>query len=250
MMHTRSVQREQSVNMSSASEQRSGWSAPAGLLTALAIGLLALPGMGARYWLQGELDALYCLFSLFFSINLLICYWEMCLFFRRDQIPTRAEYWRRRGNDSGRSPALEFLLSRVTLRRSLSPTVWADVWAAYSRFDSAYVNRHTYGFNADVANGFATPASTLVLYIAFTGGVMPAIAAGIVGAMLCWQWIYMSSLYLVIAFTGRKRNPITTRELYVYLIGPNILWVLIPIVGLYVSIRLILDGDYSVIGMP
>ena len=234
--------------MSSDTEPSSRWSAPAGLLAAFAIGLLAVSGVVAHYALHGGLNAFHILFSVFFSTNLMICYWEMCLFFRRDQIPARAEYWRRRQDDSGRAAALEFLTSKVPLKRSLSPTIWADVWAAYSLFDSAYVNRHSYGFNADVANGFATPASTLALYIAFTGGVRPAIAAGIIGAMLCWQWVYMSSLYLLLAFLGRKRNQVNTRDLYVFLIGPNIVWVLIPIVGLYVSIRLILDDNFSVLG--
>lgn len=235
--------------MSSASERRGGWGAPAGLLAVLAIGLLALPGMGARYWLHGELDALHCLFSLFFSVNLVICWWEMCLYLRREYIETRVEHWRLRQSQTGRTPAVEFLTARVPLNRMFSPTVWADVWATYSMFDSAYANRNTYGFNIDIANGFTTPWTTLILYAAYTGGVLPAIAAGILGAMLFWQWVYASSLYLVSFFIGQKRSRLTTREFYTYIIGPNAVWILIPMVGLYLSIRLILDGDYRVLGI-
>lgn len=50
----------------------------------LAIGLLAVAGIGARYYLHGDLDVLHSVLSLFLSINLLISYWEACLFFRRD----------------------------------------------------------------------------------------------------------------------------------------------------------------------
>ncbi len=249
MMHTRSGQREQLENVSSPPDHPSPWSAPAGVLAVCAIAILALPGIGARYSLTGGLDGLFCLFSLFFSTNLLICYWEICLFLRRNEMSTRAEQWRQKQQDTGRTAALQFLTSQVPLRRCLSPSIWADVWASYSLFDSAYRNRRTYGFSVDVANGIATPASTLVLYIAFCGGVMPAIAAGLIGVMIFWQWTYITSLYLVIALFAHDHSQIGTRDLYAYVIGPNIVWILVPIVGLFVSIRLILDGNYSVIGL-
>ncbi len=243
------MQRGKSVGLSSASEQTAGWGAPAGLLSVIAIALMALPGIGARYWIHGGVDPIHCLLSLFFSINLLICYWEMALFFRRDYIETRAEFWRRRQNDTGRTPAVEFLTARVPLRRAFSPTVWADVWATYSMFDTAYADRNTYGFNIDIGNGSATPIPTVILYVTFAAGVLPAMAAGILGAMLFWQWTYASSLYLVSFFVGRKRSLISRRDFYVFLFGPNAIWILTPMLGLYVSIRLILDGDYSVLGL-
>ena len=225
------------------------WGAPAILIVVVVVALLTLPGIGVYYLLHGDLDVFYCLLSLFFSINLVISYWEMCLFFRRDYIEERVEFWRRRRDETGKTPAVEFLTTSVPLNRILSPTVWADVWATYSMYDSAYADRNTYGFNIDIANGFTTPATTLLLYVTYTGGLLPAIAAGIVGAMLFWQWVYASSLYVVSFFVGQKQTRITTREFWIYIFNPNAIWVLFPMLGLYVSIRLILDGDYSVLGM-
>lgn len=225
------------------------WGAPAGVITVVAIALLALPGLGVRYLLQGDLNVFQGLLTLFFSISLVICYWEMCLFFRRDYIEERAEFWRRRWGDTGKTPAVEFLTTSVPLNRVLSPTVWSDVWATYSMFDSAYADRNTYGFNIDIANGFATPAPTLILYVIYAAGLLPAVAAGILGAMLFWQWVYASSLYLVSFFVGQKQTRITRREFYTYIFSLNAIWVLMPMLGLYVSVRLILDGDYRVLGM-
>ncbi len=214
----------------------------------LAIVLLALPGIVVHYHLHGELNAFHFLFSVFFATNLLISFWEICLYFRRDYIEERAMYWRNEWSATGRTPAVVFLTTRVPFGRILSPTVWADVWAVYSMFDSAYADRNTYGFNIDIANGFTTPASTVILYAAFTGGILPANVMGILGAMLFWQWVYASSLYLVSFLVGQKTNRVTPSQFYVYIMGPNAVWVLIPIVGMYVSIRLILEGDYSVLG--
>ena len=52
---------------------KSGPGIPAGLLAALIVAVLALPGIGARYHLSGDVNVIHCLFSLFFSLNLLIC---------------------------------------------------------------------------------------------------------------------------------------------------------------------------------
>ena len=229
--------------------RRHRWGAPAGVIAVVAVGLLALPGIGVRYLLDDGLDVFQCLLTLFFSINLVACYWEICLFFRRDSVEERAEFWRKRWHDTGKTPAVEFLTTSVPLNRVLSPTVWADVWATYSMFDSAYADRNTYGFNIDIANGFATPAPTLILYVTYAGGLLPAVAAGILGAILFWQWAYASSLYVVSFFVGQKQSRLTTREFYIYIFSLNAIWVLIPMLGLYVSVRLILDGDYSALGM-
>lgn len=104
------------------------------------------------------------MFAVFFSTNLLISYWEICLLHRRKYIEERGDYWRKRQRESGKSPAVEFLSAKVTLARPFSPTLWADVWAAYSVYDGSYVDRRTFGFNCDIANGYFTPLPTLVLY--------------------------------------------------------------------------------------
>ncbi|MXZ72322.1 MAG: hypothetical protein F4Z04_12590 [Acidobacteria bacterium] len=225
-----------------------GFGMPAGLWALLAIALLALPGIGARYHLNGDFHVLHVVFSLFFSVNLLICYWEACLFFRRDYIEARRVYWRDRARGTGRRPVREFLSTSVPPGRVLSPTIWADVWATYSQFDESYSDRRTYGFNVDIANGFVTPAPTLILYGAYTVPFLPAVLAGILGVMLFWQWTYATSVYLVSFFVARRHIHLARGEVYGYILAMNSPWVLCALVGLYVSVRLILDGHYGVLG--
>ena len=214
----------------------------------LVIAILTLAGIGARYGVHGDFDVIHALLIHFFSINLVICHWEVCLFFRRGYIEERAEYWGQHRRETGRTSAIEFLAGRVPLRRILSSTVWADVWATYSQFDSSYTDRRTYGYNVDIANGFVTPVPTLILLAAFTVDFMPAVVAGIIGAMMFWQLTYATSVYWVSFFVAKRQSRIGRRDLYIYIWALNCPWVLFALLGLYVSIRLILNGDYSVLG--
>ena len=221
---------------------------PAGLFTVLVIAILASAGVFARYWARGDFDLVHALLILFFSINLAICYWEVCLFLRRDRIELRADYWRARQQETGRPAAVEFLTARVPLRRLLSSTVWAEVWATYSQIDGSYADRRTYGFNVDIANGFVTPIPTLILYAAFTFDLLPAVVAGIIGAMMFWQLTYATSVYWVSFFVANRQSRIGPRDTFIYIWALNSPWVLFALLGLYASVRLIVDGDYGVLG--
>lgn len=229
-------------------EERTRLAIPPLVFTGLVIASLTAAGIGARYGVRGDFDVIHGLLILFFSINLVICHWEICLFFRRDYIEKRARYWHERREKTGRVSAVEFLTGPVPLRRILSSETWADLWATYSQFDSSYADRRTYGYNVDIANGFVTPLPMLILFAAFTVDFLPALVAGIIGAMMFWQLTYATSVYLVSFFVAGRQRRIGKRDMYIYIWALNCPWVLFPLLGLYVSIRLIVDGDYGVLG--
>ena len=226
-----------------------GLTVPVALIVALKVAGGTLLGLLVRLRTSGELNFLHSLFCLFFSVNLLICYWEICLFFLRDRIGSRADYWRDMQHRTGRSPAHGFFATRIRLAQVLSPAVWADVWAAYCYYDDSYADRRTFGFNVDIANGFVTPVPTLVLYAAFTVGYPPAQLAGIIGLMLSWQWVYMTSTYLVSFFVARRHLLLSRRDMYIYIVAINSFWILFALLGIYVSVALIVNGDYRVLGI-
>ena len=221
---------------------------PVAVFAAAAIALPTLAWNAAALRLYGSLNVSYFLLSLFLMINLLIAYWECCLYWRRDYVEERARYWRDRQAETGRTAALEFLASSIPVRRIFSPTVWADIWATYAQYDSSYADRRSYGFNVDIGNGFFTPAASLVLLGAMTFEFMPAAWAGILGILLFWQWFYVSSLYAVSFFVAKRHRKITSADLWLYVMAPNSVWILVPLLGLYVAARLILDGGYGVLG--
>lgn len=219
-----------------------------GTIIAIFIALTAIAGMGVSYRVNGSLNACYCLMSLFFSVNLLVCYWEMCLYWRRDYIEERVGYWREYSAKTSRSPAAGFMAIEVPPGKILSPTIWADAWASYSVYDSSYADRRTYGFNVDIGNGFVTAIPSLVLYATYTLAFLPALVAGVLGAMLFWQWVYMTSVYVVSFYVAGRHKLISRGDTGFYILGINSFWILFALLGLYISVRLIVDGDYSVLG--
>ena len=210
--------------------------------------VLTLAWNTVSYRLHGVLNPYYFVLSLFLSINLLIACWEMCLYLRHDYVVERARYWRELRASTGRNPAVGFLTAAIPLRRVCSPTLWADVWAAYALYDDAYTRRSTFGFNADIGNGFFTPIPSMVLLAALTTGFMPATIAGILGIALFWQWVYVSSLYAVSVWVAGSHEPLPRATRWLYVWGPNAVWIVVPLLGLFVSARLILDGTYGIVG--
>ena len=59
---------------------------------------------------------------------------------------------------------------------------------------------------------------------------------------------YMTSVYWVSFFSANRQTRISREDMYIYIWAMNSPWVLFALLGLYVSIRLIVNGDYSVLG--
>ena len=66
--------------------------------------------------------------------------------------------------------------------------------------------------------------------------------------MMFWLWVYNSSLYWFSFRVSGRHESIRPFDMWVYVFSLNFVWIVIPAFGLYVSIRLILDGNYQVLG--
>ena len=214
----------------------------------VAIAALGFAGIVVRFLVYGDFDLFHAALSLFFSMNLLASYWEICLYFRRDHIERRVDFWREQQKQRQRSPTSQFLQQRVTSANMFSASFWSDAWASYSLYDGSYADRRTFGFTCDIANGFITPLPSMVLYATFAIPFLPAVVAGVLGAMLCWQWVYVTSGYWVSFFVAKRHRQLRLGEALLHVHLANSLWVLLPLLGIYVSVRLVLDGDYGVLG--
>ena len=86
-----------------------------------------------------------------------------------------------------------------------------------------------------------------LLLATFAFPILPATIAGIIGVMVFWQWLYMTSVYVMSFYMASRHRRISQRDVRLYIWVPNSPWILLAILGLYVSVRLVLDGDYSVL---
>lgn len=221
---------------------------PAWLVAGAIIAVFTLTGILVSALVYGNVNALHCALSLFLSINLLICFWEMCLFFCRDYIEERHEYWKAFREETGKTPAVVFLLSQTSLRELFNMRFWSDVWATYSLYDGSYADRRTFGFNADIGNGFATLIPTVVFHIGITVPLLPPMWLGILGIMIFWVWVYNTTLYWVSFLVVGRYKLISLSDNLIYIAGTNAPWVMFSLLGLYASIQMVLSNSLHIIG--
>lgn len=203
-------------------------------------------GIAAHYLLTGSLSLLHSTLCVFLVTHLLICYWEICLFRCRTLIEERTKYWHNRRNETGKLPHVEFFTKRIAWRDVLSFKTWADVWATYAQYDPSFADRRTFGFNVDVVNGYVTLIPALLLFVTLTVRVLPARLVGVLGLMLFWQWFYMTTAYYVSFFVAKRHLQLRRSDLLIYIVLMNSPWVLAPLLGLYASFHLVIDGDYRI----
>ncbi len=76
------------------------------------------------------------LLALFCAINVMVCWWELGLFFNRKLIKTQYNAFRRRlrGTKDG-MPSPMFMFDEVAMSEALTLKYWAWVWSTYSLMD-------------------------------------------------------------------------------------------------------------------
>lgn len=209
--------------------------------------VLSAVGLGFRLYIEPDFNLLYVVIVVFFATNLLVCLWEFALAFRHKTIVQRIAYWKNRSNPENRLAVMEYLFSRIPLRESFSLTYWADIWGAYACIDDSYKNRNTWAYLVDTGNGFVTPLVTVFLYIGYTFQSIPALVTGIVGVAVFWQWAYTAAVYIASFLVGGHCDSVKLRDRIIFIWLINLAWIALAGVGLFISIRLLVDGSYQVL---
>jgi hypothetical protein len=128
----------------------------------------------------------------------------------------------------------------------LSFSQWTTIWSSYSLFDPGYSDRRSYGYNIDVGNGFTTLIPATLFAFGMTFEMMPARILGIIGVILFWQMFYGTAVYFFQFFNNGRHKGHSLKDLLLFVGITNLMWFIFPIWGLSASVRLILDGSYSV----
>ena len=218
--------------------------------TAAVIGTVVLIGTIFHTWLHQRVHGVYNAtqigLAFFLVINVMIAWWEIALFVCPDQI--RSEYEAIKEPYRGREMTriAEVFARPIPLFRVFSFSQWTTIWSSYSLFDPGYSDRRSYGYNIDVGNGFTTLIPATLFAFGMTLELMPARVLGIIGVIIFWQMFYGTAVYFFQFFHNGRHKGHSLRDLLLFVGITNLMWFVFPIWGLDTSVRLILDGSYSV----
>ena len=212
--------------------------------------LLVVAGaaIGFRYSTEGSFDTLHVILTMLLAVNVLVCLWQWCLFLRRDYIGTRVEHWREQGVKMGVSASKAFMNTRLSFSQIFSVTFWSEIYSVYSVTDPAYTDKTSCGFNTDIWNGFWTFIPTVLLLVTFAAPFIPPFVTGVIGIALFHHWIIGTIMYSASFYVGGHYKSISVSDAFLFIWVINGSWILCAVLGFYVSVRLILDQNYGVLG--
>lgn len=182
--------------------------------------------------------------ALFLSINILICFWELILYFYATDVVD--EYTR----STAEEPATTFrLIGRTFSARQRhagwSPKYWVRVWSCYARLDRGYIDRRSFGFNVDVGNGFSTLLPSVFILIMMTWQAVPAVWLGMLMLVVFYQMAYGTVVYFFSYVVNRRGEGYSLGILLALVGGANVIWIVLPVWGMIAAVQLILGGEYS-----
>ncbi len=213
------------------------------------ISLLTTLTLATHYYVHGTFNWVYVAIAMFLSLNLLVVYWELVLFYCREQVFKESEHWYGDCFHKKTKPMAILMRSKIGLREFLTPSYWTKAWSAYSLFDKSYADKRTFGYAADVGNGFSTLIPSVILHLGLTWQFLPARVLGIIGLVMFYQMTYGTVIYWFSFLVNERQKLLNRRENMTYIVGTNMPWFAFGLIGMYAAIRLILDNDYSVIGL-
>ena len=218
------------------------------VITFIALFLSCITGLTIfnHFSIHGSISLVYGLTAFFLTLNLLICYWELCLFACIDKITADNNHYRETYPDNKSQPAIDFVTTKMRCKDVFSASFWSHIWSTYAMFDGSYADRKTYGFAIDIGNGMSTLIPSLLLHLAFTYQFLPAQIIGIIALLFFYQVTYGTFLYWVSFLVNKRHKLISFKENMIYIVGTNVPWVIFGLIGIYASIRLVLDNNYSV----
>lgn len=213
--------------------------------------LVAITGAAIfnQHYVHGSFSLIYVIVIFFLTLNLLVNYWEIILWYKVDLIKEKSDqYYIEYQTDKNR-PMLNFFQSKLTPAKLFSPNHWAGAWIGYSMFDRSYANRQSFGFAGDVGNGLSTLIPSLMLHIGFTYHFLDANIFGIVMLAIMWQMAYGTFAYWFSFLVNGRHKLLSIQQNIVVIIGTNLPWVIFTFIGIYTAIRLIMDNNFSVFGI-
>ena len=191
---------------------------------------------------------------LFSAVNVLICVWELALWFHIDRVKQLYAHFAR-VTPRGRLPSPFFVAERVKLADALSLRHWAVVWSTYSLLDESYTVTGSFGHCIDSGNGVTTLLPSLAMALASADplgvlGLSPR-TFGFVSALALWQGLYGTLLYALQYVENRRweKHGTSLANIVLFVVGTNIFWVVGPAFGLYACYDMVATDSTRVFGV-
>ncbi len=97
------------------------------------------------------------------------------------------------------------------------------------------------------ATGFSTLIPSGLFLIGMTVPIFPPLVLGIVGLLLFYQKFYCTCVYFFQYFYNRRYVGRPLWGVVAVVGGTNALWLVFPLIGIYVCVRLIVDNRFDLI---
>lgn len=199
--------------------------------------------VAAHYASHGVVNGWHVALTIFLAINLMICVWEISLWHRIGDI----QRWFRTPRGMGDRPHGNLYTTPASLREVFSTRLWARPWLGYAYWDDGYADPKSFGFAIDVGNGFSTAIPSLLFLVGMTAPLFSPVVLGIIGLLVFYQKLYGTCLYFFQYLYNRRYENRSLRGVLAVVGGTNGIWLLFPAIGVYVCLRLILEGRFDAI---
>jgi len=182
--------------------------------------------------------------AVFCVINGWICVCEIALFVYPKEIQQQHAAFSKQYGDCNLPPV--FLFERATVTEVLSLRYWAIMWSTYCALDPSYADTTTFGYCVDVGNGVTTLLPSMVYAVGMTSAVLSPRALGMVGLIFFYQMLYGTLLYFFQYVNNRRFDRSTRAQVWGIVVPANGIWIAFPLLGLWASSQLILDGTFEI----
>lgn len=200
-----------------------------------------------HYATHGVVNVHHVVLAFFLVLNVLINFWELGLFACGDQIhdeyeATKVSYKGREGDRVN-----EVFAKRIPFFKLLSFRQWTLIWSSYALYDPGYAQRHSFGFNIDVGNGFSTIIPATLFAFGMTYDVVSPQILGIVGVAMFWQMFYGTVVYFFQFFHSGRHHGHSKGSIWLFVGASNGMWFIFPIWGIAVSVWMILNNSMAIL---
>lgn len=185
---------------------------------------------------------------LFFNnLNTLIAILEIVLAIHISNIQADYKLLKEKYHKREWEACLAFLFMPMPLTSLFDGRLWSKMWATYSLYDPSYSNNEAFGFFIDFGNGLSTiPPFLLWNYAILFPHKCSPLLVGCVGIASYWQVLYGTLVYILSFCFNLRYKTLTYFEIWGFVGFFNSLWIVFPMLGIYASVCILKEGDFSV----